>query len=389
LPVIRYNRTLFIIFGITLTVVMGVSSIMPVLPMLARELDAPVTSMGLVLTAFTLPGVFLAPVAGILADRLGRKRLLVPGLLIFGLAGSACGFAENLTTLIALRFVQGIGAAPLGVLYTTIIADLYTGPDRTRIMGYNAGVLGMGTAIFPMLGGLLGELGWHWPFFMPLLALPLCYAVITRLDIPEPNSTQSLRSYFQSALSIIKSPQAMALFTITLLTFSILYGPIVTFFPVLADTRFNMPPSAIGGLFGASSLATALAAACIGKLTRWLSERTMLCIGHLLYFVSMVLIPFTPQFWWLLFPVFAFGLAQGFNFPNLTTLLTGLAATEHRAVVMSVNGTVLRLAQTIAPILFTLMFWVGDLIAVYLAGACVALSMLYLTVRYVRPSTHN
>lgn len=377
------NNPLMIIFGITLMVVMGVSSIMPVLPLMTRELNVPVATIGLILTSFTLPGIFLAPVSGILADRYGRKPILVTGLIIFGLAGTACGFANNLHTLLILRFLQGVGAAPLGVLYTTIIGDLYTGKERTRIMGYNAGVLGMGTAIYPAVGGLMGELGWHWPFFLPLLSLPLAYSVVRHLHLPEPAHKQDMRSYFRAAADIIKSKQAVALFSITLLTFCILYGPIVTFFPVLADTKFNVPPSAIGGLFGASSLATALASALIGKLTRWLSERTMLCIGHVLYIGSMVLIPFAPHYWAMLLPICAFGLAQGFNFPNLTTLLTSLAPLEQRAAVMAVNGTVLRLAQTIAPMLFTLVFWIGDLSLVYYAGAATAAFMLYTTLRHV------
>ncbi|UZP68068.1 MFS transporter [Desulfovibrio mangrovi] len=383
------NSNLPIIFGLTLMVVMGVSSIMPVLPLLARELQAPVETIGLVLTGFTLPGIFLAPVAGILADRYGRKKVLIPSLIIFGLAGAACGLAQTLSDLLILRFIQGIGAAPLGVLYTTIIGDLYKGKERTRIMGLNAGVLGMGTAIFPALGGLLGELGWHWPFFLPLVALPLCYAVLKHLNLPEPESKQDLKSYFKSAKEIVQSKQAVALFAVTLLTFFILYGPIVTFFPVLADTSFDVPPSAIGGLFGASSLATALASALIGKLSRWFSERTMLCVGHVLYIISMILIPLTPHYWWMFIPICTFGLAQGFNFPNLTTLLTSLAPIEQRAAVMAVNGTVLRLAQTISPMFFTLVFWIGDLSAVYYAGAALSAFMLYITLARVSSTLHH
>ncbi len=364
-------------------VVMGVSSIMPVLPLLARTLDAPVETIGLVLTSFTFPGIFLAPISGILADRYGRKKVLLPGLIIFGLAGAACGIATDLHTLLVLRFIQGIGAAPLGVLYTTIIGDLYKGTERTRIMGYNAGVLGMGTAIFPALGGLMGELGWHWPFFLPLVALPVAYAVVRHLDIPEPERAQDLKAYLKTASEIIKSRQAIALFAVTLLTFCILYGPIVTFFPILADTQFNVPPSAIGGLFAASSLATALASMFIGKLTRWLNERTMLCIGHVLYLASMLIIPLTHEYWAMLLPVCIFGLAQGFNFPNLTTLLTSLAPIEQRAAVMAVNGTILRLAQTIAPLIFTLIFWLGDLAGVYIGGAILAAAMLVITIMQV------
>ncbi len=379
----RYN--LLIVFGITLMVVMGVSSIMPVLPLIAKEMQVPQESVSLILTAFTLPGIFLAPVAGVLADRYGRKKVLIPALLVFGLAGAACSLADNLHTLIALRFLQGMGAAPLGVLYTTLIGDLYSGSDRIRIMGYTAGVLGMGTAAFPALGGLLGELGWHCPFVLPALALPLCYAVLRHLHLPEHHTSQGFREYARATFGIISSTQAKSIFLVTLFTFCILYGPMITFFPMLADSRFSMPPSAIGGLYASSSLATALASSQLGKLNAWFSERTLLCFGHALYLVAMLLMPFIPEYWWLLLPVCTFGMAQGLNFPNLTTLLTGLAPQEQRAAVMAINGMVLRLAQTIAPLAFTPLFWLGGFSGVYAGGAALAVVMLCVTLFWMKP----
>lgn len=123
-PTLRIGRHLLLVFGITLMVVMGVSSIMPILPDLARTFDMPMSSVGMVFMAFTLPGVVLTPLGGILADRIGRKKVLIPSLLLFAAGGVACAFAPSLPVLLACRFVQGIGAAPLGVLYTTIIGDL-------------------------------------------------------------------------------------------------------------------------------------------------------------------------------------------------------------------------------------------------------------------------
>ena len=81
------DKNLLLLFGITLFVVMGVSSILPVLPSAGRSLNIPMAEIGLLLTSFTLPGIFLTPFAGILADRYGRKAVLIPALVIFGIAG--------------------------------------------------------------------------------------------------------------------------------------------------------------------------------------------------------------------------------------------------------------------------------------------------------------
>ena len=355
---------------------MGVSGVMPVLPQIAKEMNAPIESIGLILTCFTLPGIFLTPLAGIAADRYGRKTVLLPSLIVFGIAGTACAFTHDLNTLITLRFIQGLGAAPLGVLYTTIIGDLYSGTERTRVMGYNSAVLSLGTAIFPAIGGLLGELGWNWAFVQPLVALPLCYCAWKHLDTPKPAKSKDLKKYFRTALVTIRSRQAVSLFSITLLSFCIIYGPLVTFFPILSDTRFQMSPASIGGIFAISSFATAIAASQMGKLTRWITERYTLVIAGLLYAIGMTTIPLASSFWCLLIPISIFGLAQGFNFPNITTLLTSLAPLEQRAAIMAVNGTILRLAQTVAPMLFTLLYWIGGINGVYYGGAICGIGIL-------------
>lgn len=84
-----------------------------------------------------------------LADRYGRKKILVPSLMLFGIAGGACMFTRDYHILLICRFFQGTGAASLGALNVTVIGDLYSGKERTTAMGYNASVLSIGTATYP------------------------------------------------------------------------------------------------------------------------------------------------------------------------------------------------------------------------------------------------
>jgi len=100
------DKNLQLIFAITLMAVMGVSSIVPALPDVMEGLDFTPATIGLVVSVFTLPGVILAPVVGVLADRVGRKVVLVPSLFIFGGFGFACFFAQDMTQLLVLRFFQ-------------------------------------------------------------------------------------------------------------------------------------------------------------------------------------------------------------------------------------------------------------------------------------------
>ncbi|MCG8530241.1 MAG: MFS transporter [Desulfovibrionales bacterium] len=369
------DRNLLLIFGITLFVVMGVSSILPVLPSAGRALHIPMAEIGLLLTSFTLPGIFLTPFAGILADRFGRKAVLIPSLILFGVAGFSCSLVDDYQTVLILRAFQGVGAAPISLLYTTIIGDLYSGTERIRVMGYNASVLSLGTAIFPFLGGLLGELGWQYPFMLPILAIPMAVACALKLQLPRPERIETMGSYFRNAAQIISSRKALVLFGMTLCTFTILYGPIITYVPVLSDTVFNAGPAQIGLMFAASSLFTGLAASQLGRLNKILSVKTMLCCAGLFFIISMGTMLIPSNFWLLAIPVGFFGFAQGLSFPNLAAKLTGIASIEKRGAVMAVNGTVLRIAQTIAPPLFSLPFITGGISAVFYSAIAVGALM--------------
>ena len=81
------NKNLYIIFCVTLISVMGVASITPAFPAIMKFFSLDPHQVGWLISAFTLPGILLPPVAGILADRFGRKRILVPSLFLFGAAG--------------------------------------------------------------------------------------------------------------------------------------------------------------------------------------------------------------------------------------------------------------------------------------------------------------
>lgn len=158
------DRNLQIIFGVTLMVVMGVSSITPAFPAIVRDLGISNLEFAWPITAFTLPGMVLAPFIGMLADRFGRKRFLVPAIFLFALAGTACAFVRDFDVLVALRVFQGLGAAGMGALNITIIGDLYSGQRRAAAMGLNASVLNIDTASYPLISGALAMLAWpSWP----------------------------------------------------------------------------------------------------------------------------------------------------------------------------------------------------------------------------------
>jgi ACDE family multidrug resistance protein len=370
------DTNLQIIFAVTLMAVLGVSSITPAFPRIVEELNITPQAVGSLITVFTLPGVFLTAVLGVLADQFGRKRILVPSLLIFAAAGCACAFARDFELLLLLRFLQGVGAAGLGAINLTIIGDLYTGQERTEAMGCNSSVLSVGTASYPAIGGVLATVGWFYPFLLPLAAIPVTLAVVSSLDNPEPTAPQHFRQYLADAWRVMANRRVLALFVVSTLTFILMYGSYMSYFPLLVAGSFSAPPFVVGLVMSVSSLATALTSSQAGRLAGAFSEKTLIGVACVLYGLALVVIPLIPNLWMLAIPIAVFGVAQGINLPSLMAFLASLAPMEQRGALMSINGMVLRLGQTLGPVIMGMVFTVGGLGGVFVGGALCAVVML-------------
>ena len=261
------------IFGVTLMAVLGVASIAPALPRIAETLGVSAGRIGLLVTAFTFPGVILTTFAGILADRYGRLRIMIPGLILFAVAGAACVFATSLPVLIALRVVQGIGASPVGSINVTLIGDLFTGRQRTAAMGFNASVLSIGTAAYPAVGGALAMLAWSAPFALALLAIPVAILAVRRLHAAPRGNKTDLTDYFAGLWEIVRRREVLALFFASTAIFILLYGAYITFLPFLMAGRFGSTPLGIGLLMAGLSISTATTSANLARLAGWFGLR--------------------------------------------------------------------------------------------------------------------
>jgi EmrB/QacA subfamily drug resistance transporter len=133
-------------------------------------------------------GLMLIP-AGRVGDRIGHKRQFIAGLALFTLASVACGLSRTAGEIIAARVVQGLGA---GIFYPAISATIqlsFTGQRRSRAFGIMGAVIGVSTALGPVLGGLIIEVAnWRWVFFVNLIisvfALPLAAWLLPRPTSP-------------------------------------------------------------------------------------------------------------------------------------------------------------------------------------------------------------
>jgi len=377
---IYHDTNLRIVFGITLVAISGVSNITPAFPKIVRELQISPQAVGLLITVFTFPGVLLTPILGILADQIGRKRILFPSLLLFGISGGACVLARDFHVLLILRFIQGIGAAPLGSLNVTIIGDLYSGKERTAAMGYNASVLNIGMASYPAIGGVLAVIAWYYPFLISLIALPVGAFVLFSLKNPEPKERVNFGEYLSGVWQSIKRREVIGLFLASIVTFTLLFGTYLTCFPLLLGDSFHASAIVIGLLMSISSISGAIMASQLGRLTKIWREQDLIKAAFVFYAMTLVVIPFVPVLW--LFPIVSvlFGVAQGMNLPSIQTRLATLAPMNHRSAFMSVNGMVLRLGQTLGPLLMGLAMALSGMNGAFFWGAGLAILMFMLAV---------
>lgn len=396
------DRSLLIVFGVTLMSIMGVANLTPALPLVGLVFGIPREGIGLLIVAFTIPGIFLTPILGVLADRFGRKAILVPSLMLFGVAGTGCAFAPTFAYLLMLRILQGVGCAALGALNVTLIGDLYTRGQRAEAMGYNASVTGIGTAAYPAIGGVLAALfGWFAPFLMTSVAIPIGLIVLVALERTEPQRKASFRAYLGQAWSAVRNRQVFGILVGSLVTFILTYGALTTFGPYLPV--FENSPLLVGLVMFILSIITALVATRIGKWIERYSGKRLLVAAWSLYALALLLVvilpalwvslihPLVPQIpiiWSIIIPAVIYGVAQGLNIPSLQTLLVGSAPPEHRGALTSIMAMVFWLGQTLGPILMSVVVLYADIAGVFLAGALLALVMVPVvagTIRSRRP----
>ena len=122
--------------------------ILPALPDMIIPLQATQENIGLLLSYYTLPGVFLTPIMGAFIDRIGAKRMLILSLGLYAIAGFTSIFAETFSILLFWRIIQGIGAVSLLPIAMIIVGNKYGGTRRSGAMGALLGMYNLMAALF-------------------------------------------------------------------------------------------------------------------------------------------------------------------------------------------------------------------------------------------------
>ncbi len=359
-----YRAPLAITFATSVAVSMGSSLLYPVLPVIAEDLQVDASKIGLVMAAFTSPAVVLAPICGVIGDRHSRKWMLILGLALFGLAGSAAAFAPSFNWLLFLRALQGVGMSALTPLTIILISDLVSEEREIHGQGMKVVIDRIAMIMFPIIGGVLAAISWRLAFAPFLLAMPLALAAYFWMPETCKPGTDTLRQYFGQTLRGLREPRLRTAFATGFTRFFLDYG-LFTYLSLFLALRYGASTATAGWLIGISSAGSIFTAISIGHIhTRMATER-FLALAFLACALALAAVALNPPVWIIGVAVFVFGLGNGLISPLQKSLLTRNTQPSLRGGVISVDRVIQQIAKSLAPTLMGLLLLVAELEAVF------------------------
>lgn len=171
--------------------ILGAVLIAPVLPRMQDHFEGVPGNAALVPLVLTVPALslaLLAPFAGVIVDRLGRKRLLVVATILYTLFGTVPLWLDSLPGIVVSRVLLGIAEAAIMTCCTTLIGDYYTGKVRDRYFALQTMCASASATVFFVCGGALGAVSWRAPFWLYAVGLLLAPVMAQVLPAPAPSA---------------------------------------------------------------------------------------------------------------------------------------------------------------------------------------------------------
>lgn len=339
---------------------LGITIVSPILSSLEGPFAVTATSLSLMVSMFTAPAIVVIPLAGVLSDKYGRKRVLVTGLLLFGVAGSAIAFAPSFAFALGLRALQGIGFAGVAPIIITSIGDLYTGTEEATAQGLRFTVSGIVQTVFPPIGGLLVIIAWQYPFLLYALSLPIAVMVYFWFDEPVNRSTStssatanggSSNQSFQAVLVIVRQRRVLAIIVCRALPLLIWIG-FLTYNSIIIVQIMGGTPVQAGVLAAIGSSVFAISATQTGRITNQYDTRFVpLVAANVALGGGFVIVYLAPSLAIATIGVLAGGLGLGILMPLYRSIITGFAPPSLRGRLVSLSEAGGRIGATLTPIL--------------------------------------
>jgi len=351
----RDPRAIALLMAASLTT-MASATISPALPGLERLFgEDPNASMlvRLLVPAPSFGVAVFAPFAGLVADRYGRRRMLLAGVILFVIAGSAGLFLPDLPTIFASRLVLGLAVALIMTAQTALIGDYYTGNDRGALSGLQISARNFGGLIFISLAGWFAAISPRLPFVIygaAAVLLPLMWKFITDLKRTTPATDASLEDGSSSSSSWgFVFALLVLLQAVTNMIFFVMPTQLSFFFEAAGYNSPVMTGSALGILM----LSGGSVALLYGRIQRAIGYVGIFALGYGAMALGFVLLTFavTPLAWFV--GAAAVGAGYALVSPSFVTLALGLAPPRRRGTAGGVLTASVFIGQFCSPLLST------------------------------------
>lgn len=365
----RDSRLLVLLAAGSLTTMAG-GVVAPILPEMVQQLHLDPGLAGNLVSMHCLTIALFSPPLGILADRVGRLKVLIPSLILYAVFGIAGAWMPSFWPLLVTRGLLGAASGGIAAASLGLLGSTYEGERRSQALGYATSTLTITGIAFPLLGGWVGAANWQLAFYLYGLGLPL--AVLAKLLLKEQKRTKVITTEPSHVSHVLGHPQALwLLFTLVLASISmyavVIYAPLYLKATIGAGAVLN-------GIVLASRAIGAAAISAFGarRLSQKLGLAKSTAVGFGLMGLTVGMIPLLHQLNWILATAVLFGAGFGIVLPNLYNALANLAPAKLRSSVLAAGTGAGFLGQFLSPIVLGPVLSYGGLEGVFYAAASVA-----------------
>lgn len=339
----------------TMTVMAG-ATISPALPQIEAFFAEVPNAAFWVKLMLTMPALFTAisaPLVGIISDRFGRKPPLVAAALLYGAAGGSGLVLSSLPGLLVGRALLGVSVAAIMTTATALIADYYLGPKREQVMGLQAAFVGYGGVLFLILGGILADMGWRFPFAIYLIAFGLCALVVLFITEPQPSQKAAIPS---SGSDLTVDPAQLPTRLIAAI-YAMMFASMVAFYLVPVQLPFYLKElaevsnSQVGLAIASLTLASAIVSMNYRRIKAHLTFGGIMVLVYLCMGMGYGVIAIAQTYVMVLVGLWLAGIGLGLLMPNMNVWLSAKVPALFRGRMLGGLTTCIFLGQFFSPII--------------------------------------
>lgn len=369
---------------------MGFGLIIPILPILSRDLGAPYWQIGTIAIMFPLMQFLFASFWGGLSDRFGRRPIMLTSIFITVIAYIFFAHANTIFLLFLSRALSGFGAANLSVAQA-YISDVTTPENRTKSFGIIGAAFGLGFIFGPPIGGYLKEnfgliyVGYAAAGFSAINLIMAFFMLPESLK----EFTASRKLFPNPFADVIAGFKTEKIGSLLLINFVYIaaFSMMQVTAALLWEEEYGLTEAEVGYTFSyIGILAVIIQGFLIGWFNKQLGERKLLLAGNLLMFTGLLFLPFVPQNLFVpleLILLAILSLGNSFLTPTINTLLSNNTARQDQGKILGTNQSVGSLARVLGPQIGTALYGITYFFP-YVAAAIIMLLVAWLSYRLIK-----